>query len=57
MPENLTDKTNGEIADLLADPNSIHFASALFEHNRRLDVYPEVRTKKGFENPSPPHNP
>lgn len=57
MPANLTDKTNGEIADILADPNNFLWASALNEHNRRLDIYPEVRTKKGFENPSPPHNP
>lgn len=53
MPENLTDKTNDEIADYMSDSGSIHYASALFEHKRRLTAA-NCGKEKGFENPSSP---
>lgn len=57
MPAPLTDKTNDEIADMMADVNIITQASAVYEHKRRL-TEADCGKEKGFERPNdPPPNP
>lgn len=53
MPANLTDKTNDEIADMMADVTNITQASAVFEHRRRL-TESKTGKEKGFETPTAP---